>query len=377
MKKIGILTYHFSENYGALFQAYALRCWFIKNGYEVSFINYQPEYLEGGGTLDWTRPVSIKNLKIIFLKYSKLKRKCLGNKILEDGFQYFMKEELGVTGVKYLKPTDFPELNFDGLVCGSDQIWNPSSQYGLDPVYFLSFNQKSNPLKIAYAPSFGKDDFDMAYSSEIISYLKGLDFISVREPSGAEIVNRLIENKPDVVPDPTVLINQCDYEEIMSDYAIDNNDYVFSYCLRSNNGLSEAASYIKNKEGWGVYSPYNLHRRWPEIGETVFPSPRQWLWLLYNSKFVLTNSFHGVMLSILLNKPFVACGLPGSKQSLNTRVLELLKNYGLEDRFLASYEVNQFTSIYNADIDWDKVNTCVTDSRSSGEMYLNNALLKV
>lgn len=120
--------------------------------------------------------------------------------------------------------------------------------------------------------------------------------------------------KPTLVPDPTVLVS--DYYKVMNPYTINSKDYIFCYYLRSRETIGDITEYLANKESLKIYSPHNPHRRWKEIGTTVYPGPREWLYLLNNSKFVITNSFHGTMLSILLNKPFIVVGI-GSGEKVN------------------------------------------------------------
>ena len=94
--KIGILTYHFSDNYGALFQAYALRHWLKSQGGEAEFINYHPDYVEQGGEFNYKKPLTKENLKIIYLKMTQIKEMLFGNKQQKENFNLFRKDVLGV-----------------------------------------------------------------------------------------------------------------------------------------------------------------------------------------------------------------------------------------------------------------------------------------
>lgn len=375
--KIGILTFHFSNNYGALFQAYGLRNYLKELGHDVEFINYQPEYLEEGGEIKLSNLISKATLKIIYLKLVKIKEKYFGNKQKEKYFKDFKKEFLGIDETKVYKTKKELEnanLYFDLLITGSDQVWNPSEQYGIDPVYFLDFKTSNlNIRKISYAPSFGKDNIDKKYKDEIGKLISKLDNISIRETSGQSIIENLISKKPTLVPDPTILVS--DYKKVMNKYDVEENDYIFCYYLRSRENIGEIAEYISQKDDLQVYSPHNPHRRWKEIGQTVYPGPREWLYLLFNSKFVITNSFHGTMLSILLNKPFIVVGIgSGEKSKYNERAMNILKQCGLEDRFITKFDSKKIDKLKKENIHWDNVNKKMKNLKDSAINYLKKAL---
>lgn len=373
--KVGILTYHFSNNYGALFQAYGLRSWLLEKGIEAEFINYHPEHVESGGKLSMSNLFSKAGLVIIFLKLISLREKYFGNKHYKEGFSEFKRDFLGVKGKEFKTFNDLNEaaLDYDALICGSDQIWNPSEQFGVDPVYFLDFKTKSsNTRKISYAPSFGKSAIDEKFSSEIAELISKLDGVSVREVSGVEIVEQLTGKKPTLVPDPTTLVT--DYAKIMREYKVKEDNYVFCYYLRSRENIGETAEYIASKLNAALYSPHNPHRRWKEVGETVYPGPREWLYLLNSSKFVVTNSFHGTILSILLNKPFVVVGIGGARAKYNERASNILKLCGLENRLVDEFNQDYIDELMAEEIDWDMVNKNMKQLKQNGEDFLISSL---
>lgn len=372
--KIGILTYHFSNNYGALFQAYGLRNWFLEQGVDAEFVNYHPEHVESGGKVTPSNIFSIATVKIVFLKIINIKEIIFGNKEQKDGFLEFKKDILGVNSIEYktLEELNDANLDYDILVCGSDQIWNPSEQYGVDPVYFLDFNtKKSNTLKISYAPSFGKDTLAENFKEEIKNLILKLDAVSVREKSGVDIVKNLLDIDVSLVPDPTVLVSN--YSKIMKSYEMPENNFVFCYYLRSRINIGETAEYIASKNNYALYSPHNPHRRWKEVGTTIYPSPSQWLYLLNQSKFVVTNSFHGTMLSILLNKPFVVVGIGGDRAKYNERAINILKQCGLENRFVQEFDKEDIDKLMQEDINWNEVNIKVIELKNNGVNFLKKA----
>lgn len=376
--KIGILTYHFSDNYGALLQAYALRQWFSEQGHEVEFINYQPDYVEEGGALNFSKPVSKDNLKILFLKLISLKERYLGNKELKQGFEEFRVDKLGVHGKRLKTARDLENyvLKYDLLVCGSDQIWKPSEHYGVDPVYYLDFPLMERlPRRISYAPSFGTDELSAEFQDVVGVAISKLDGISVREKTGCDIVEKLIGKRPVCVPDPTLLLTN--YQSIIKTYPTKSSKHVFCYALRSREAIGEIAEGVAGKLGAALYSPHNPHRRWREVGETVHPCPSQWLYLLNSAEYVVTNSFHGTALSILLKKPFIVVGLQGAKSGFNARVKNLLKLVGLESRFVQNIDPNTVDDLMEKTIDWSMVDKKVCGLRQAGVDYLHGELYRV
>lgn len=372
--KIGLLTYHFSDNYGALFQAYALRRWLQERGAEAEFVNYHPPYVEEGGPLDrpWKPSLWRKNATILYMKQAHLRRRYFGDWRQTAAFDQFRAEHLGVRGPRLRQPEDLRPLmaEYDMLVCGSDQIWNPSIQRGLDPVYFLDIPGSNGLHKTAYAPSFGRSTIEPAYRAELERLLCGLDAISVRESSGLEILRSagLPRDRALVVPDPTILLGR--FDSLLSS-GIRSNDSVFCYALRTDEGIREVAEVAARLTGRALYAPRNPHQRWRDIGQGVIPGPREWLDMLARAGMVVSNSFHGVALSVVMNKPFIAVSLPGKRASMNARVQNLLTLAGLTDRIVDTADPARIRELAHTPVDWEQVNARLAAIRATGEAFLD------
>ncbi len=371
--KVGILTFHFSDNYGALFQSYGLKQYLESLGCNVEFVNYHPDYIEAGGRLNLSKLFSMANLKALYLIASGFLNKLISPGDYLAAMERFRVDVLGSSGKEYKEGQDISEAfsKYDLLICGSDQIWNPSVQYGVDPVYFLRCNKSLNVRKISYAPSFGSDALGSEYRSEVAALLRGLDAISVREASGADIVEGLIGNRPVVVPDPTIISGG--FESIMKpmDDVSDNHRYCFLYNLRTNDGVPEACEFLK-KEGMEVLEVHNPHRRWKASGRIVYPTPEQWLYLHKKSEFVITNSFHGVALSIVNKRPFAYLSLKGGRAKMNARAYNLIRSCGLEQRIVS--EDNPIAKVFGTEIDWSEVERRETLLRNTGQEFLKEQL---
>lgn len=375
--KVGLFTYHFSDNYGALYQAYALRKWFLDQGVVAEFINYHPTYVEEGGPLDrpWKPSLWKKNATILYMKQSHKRRSWFGDRKQNASFEAFRREHLGIDGPRRFSATELREdlAPCSMLVCGSDQIWNPSIQRGLDPVYFLDIPGGEHARKVAYAPSFGRTSIETEHFSSLARMLAGLDAVAVRESSGLEIIQAACGTTQDaiVVPDPTILLGQ--FDKLLSDFQ-GHDGSTFCYALRTDELIREVAETTNNVLGGTLVSARSSRQRWRDIGKGVAPGPVEWLEMLARSQTVVSNSFHGIALSIVLNRPFIAVALPGKRQSLNTRVNNLLALTGLEDRMVQTAESQQIKRLATTPIDWTLVNTRLATARGAAADFLLHQL---
>lgn len=378
---VGLLTFHFSDNYGAALQAYALRRWMTEQGHHASFIDYRPAHIEHGGSLCLpTSPAKLKaNLKVVYLAVSSFIHEHFGNKRQKDKFDRFRERFLDVR--PDAAPTDngaslAAARSFDLIVAGSDQIWSPSQHFGFDPNYFLAFAKPFRARKISYAASFGRDRVSSSEAAQLPPLLRNFDAISVREASGVTLVERATGHKPANVPDPTLL--HSDYAEL-TDSAPSGQDgpYVFCYGLRSPDNIRQTADLAAKQLGCPIRSPHNPHRRWLEIGDTVYPDPGEWVSLIRNARFVVTNSFHGTVFSLLFKKPFIVAGLTGDKAPANARALNLLRAVGLESRFAPSFSAQNTQALMAREIDWADVDRRLADLRQAGQDFLSTQLKAV
>lgn len=375
---VGILTFHFSDNYGAALQAYALRRCLTEQGHRASFIDYRPAHIEHGGRLSLpTSPARLKaNLKVVYLALSSFINQHFGHEGQRDKFVRFREQFLGVG--RPGAPTDngaslAAARAFDLIVAGSDQIWSPSQHFGFDPNYFLAFAESFRARKISYAASFGRDQVSPGEAAQLPYLLQHFDAISVREASGVALVEQATGQLPANVPDPTLL--HSDYSALTDRApAPHHGPYVFCYGLRSPDNIRQTADLVSGELGCPVLSPHNPHRRWAEIGHTVYPDPGEWVALLKHAQFVVTNSFHGTVFALLFRKPFIVAGLTGEKASANARALNLLRAVGLEHRFAAAFSAPNVQSLMTSDIDWADVDQRLAALRHTGKAFLHAQL---
>lgn len=349
--KIGILTFHFALNYGAVIQAWALSQYLTGLGHDVRIINYNPAKTKLPW---WIRTIWHKQWQQL---YRTVKFRCFCRK--------YLKETRPIFDVK-----DIEELNLDVIVVGSDQVWNvdffKQKDGRFNPVYFLD-GLSADAKKIAYAASMGEAlPPSYCWREELIQALKAFDARLVRE----DFAKRELQKfgcASEWVIDPTLLVNPDIYDELTSKEA-ERESYLFSYLLTQiDAGLNLCEQYRKlNPCEFRLVTLRSIKNK-----NLVFPSPRQWMSLLRNARFVITDSFHGVALSIAFNVPFAVL-LKQASVGQNTRIIELLERIGLTDRIIDPKSLNE--AVFAKKIDWTFVNEHIREFRMHSRMLLKDDL---
>lgn len=371
MAKIGILTYHFVLNYGAVMQAWALQEYLKKIGHQVELIDYRPEHLEKGG--DFYFPKNMKLLRMNLIKACIKLRSFFHMfsgqiRLKKRKFQDFQNSYLNLSKktIKQLKCVAEDCFDYDIFICGSDQIWNSSSHSGIDSAYFFGFLPE-NSVIVSYAASFGRSFIEDSYKNEVADLLKPFNSISVRESSGVKLVRELTGKEAQCVLDPTLLIG----EEIskLLDLEEPNEDFIFSYALRSKDTVSSTNTYISKKFNLPLISDESLYT------EQYALSPIEWVSHIKRASFVVTNSYHGTLFSLIFKKSFIFVALSGSKSSYNERAISLLNELGLYSRILENFNESLIDSIIISEINWDEVSKILSDKRQYSEEFLRAAII--
>lgn len=369
MAKIGIITYHFVPNYGAAMQAWALQQVLEQLGHEPFFIDYRPSHLTTGGCFRWPSDAWSRraNLVIAYLKVMSLKNALLGDGGKRKQFEDFHASFLNFGPRVYRTAQELrdhpPEA--DAYICGSDQIWNASEQFGLDPAYFLDFGS-DEVRKIAYAASFGRPTIDPRFEDETLDLIKHLGAVSVREESGAKLVREKCHCEAAWVPDPTLLLGG-DYPEAV--LPKEGEDFIFSYTLRSRELVADLESSMSRITGLNLISPSTL-----QASGCQAPGPLEWLGYLKGARYVITNSYHGTLFSIIFKKPFVFVGLSGAKAGFNERASSLLGRLGLRERMVFEANEDGLHDVIKASIDWCEVELLLEKWREEAKEFLVDAI---
>lgn len=318
MKKIGIITLHFYENFGSVLQAYALSEK-IKSLYpdaDISIINYIPE----GSQYTYFTEQKLLN------RYEE-KRKL---------FDIFRHNVLGIPE-KTLTAEDLSELDtFDYLITGSDQIWNPAITH-LDPAYFLDFAD-GKTVKISYAASLAISSSHPQMSDNTFrKFLPEFDFISIREKEHEEYIQSFVNKKVETVVDPALLLTREEYIPIIPQTGLCNEKYILLYFLTHDPNAIDIGNMLAHKYGYKLihyFADLPDHLFYADSDEFSFVGPEGFLWYIDNAELVFTNSFHGTVFSILFETPFYTYTV---KREMLSRIIYLTEMLGLESRRLTGY----------------------------------------
>lgn len=365
--KIGILTYHRAENYGALLQAYATRTFLKGLGYEVDFVDYWPVYHS-----EYYKVFSMASFKRSSLKgkLTKLGRLILvGHKLCQRKriMLHFIHEQLGLPLRPEYEGANEVTKPYDAVIYGSDQIWRKQGLGGVefDDWYFGSDNVQAKK-KIVYAGSMGKiatNAQDDAYVKEQMAHFGQ---ISVREDDLLEYLKGLGVNSVRVC-DPVFLLSRKQWEEISVAPKIKQQHYILFYNLLITKESAAFAKALSVETGLPVYEitkKTSLFSRDTHLISDA--SVGEFLGLVRGADYVVSNSFHGVAFSIILEKQFFAVGM-GEKAN---RVISLLNSVGLSDRYRESAQ--QFIS--SSKIDYSQVKRFLDVVIGESKDYLINAL---
>lgn len=361
MKKIGIITFHRVNNYGALLQAYALKHVLLKQGNMAHILNYECPKLKNDYTLF---PRFEMNLHWVIKQAKHILLFPLENQF-RSHFLKFGNQYLNDTAL--LTPATISQVtaDYDLFIAGSDQVFNPRIT-GFDSNFFLSFSSDKSK-NYSYAASFGLSlenltEKEHAFMKEHLSHFNRL---STRETQGEKIVKTLTNQEATISIDPTLLLTKTDWEEIAVPPKLKEN-YVLLYAMHKDKSLIAFAKQLaKETQCQLIYLSPQLDIRNRVPAKHITPTPQGWLGLFLNASYVVTNSFHGLAFSINLNKNFFLGKLP-SKLSVNSRFDNLLNLTGLQGRLYTNFTNKK----YDSSIDWSLVNAKLDQERRKSLVYL-------
>ena len=362
MKKIGILTFQNADNYGALLQAYALKQVLINQGHVVKILNYCCPKIQAAYRINIQR-----NYPLTFIRKLKICIKLLLFLPLwwyvKTKFSFFRKKHL-IDTPKYYSDTIKQVFGYDLFITGSDQVFNPRLT-GFDSNYFLAFS--SNKTKnVSYAASFGFGLKDLSEKEKLFiqQNLSHLKCLSVREQQGAEIIRLLTGRTSQVNIDPTFLLTKDEWVSLAKLPKV-KKPYVLVYLMNEDSNIISFAKKLAHNNNYELlYISSTLDIKQRLYNRHITPTPQEWLGLFLKAQYIVTNSFHGLVFSIIFNKHFFVGNLPKTWPA-NSRLDNLLGITNLQNRIYTN-----FTQDYNKPIDWSFVNRCVGKERQKALNYL-------
>lgn len=354
MKKVGIITFHASHNYGSMLQAYALQQVILGMGYNCEIINF--------------RSIVQKELyKPIFMKgtvYGRLvgfvieAAYALGILKKYRLFEKFLKEDLILSSKEYttLKDLKNADFSYDYYISGSDQIWNVQA-CDFNYAYFLPFVKSGK--RIAYAPSMGPNlsidkcgDID-----KILKLIRKYDAISVREIDGTKYIENICNKPVATVLDPTLLLYSEKYDKLIDDKPLIKGEYVFIYspwnCNESVYEMAYSLGKKYNKKvviSQGLRNKHEMLKWGRKLNIYAAVGPKEFLNLCKNASIICCDSFHAVVFSILFKKCFfVLDGMNDNRISTLLRITNLQsRSFSFSDDYLTAPLHIDYTNAINA-----------------------------
>lgn len=348
--KIGILTLPLHTNYGGILQAYALQTVLERMGHQVFVFNHGRKYK----LPLWKLPLSYT--KRIIKKY------ILGKKDTRVFAEQYHRKEYAIISQHTQKFIDtyintynlesFKNLrlsDFDAIVVGSDQVWRPKYFTYLFNASienaFLSFARNEKIRRISYAASFGTEDWE--YSAEDTELcgelLRQFDVVTMREESAVILCKEKFGVEASHVIDPTMLLSKEDYIKLF-DVAntLKSSGNLLTYILDGTPEKTDIINKISKEKGLIPFR-VNSKAKSPNasVEERIQPSVESWLRGFYDADFVVTDSFHACVFSIIFSKPFVVIG---NQDRGMTRFESLLKMFGLENCLISSHQ--DYTEVF-------------------------------
>lgn len=365
-KIIGIVSYNIHcnfTNYGSALQSWALSETLKKLGCRSVLVDYCPDCLKDKDPLNpmknmWdtdeeSRRMCELSLPAIRVNYEK--------------FERFYTERFNRTKKVYTKE-NFNEIiddeQLDGFVCGSDTIFCVD-EFGMDDGYYANYDCMKNGHTIAYAASFGDSHFTPETYQILNERLNNFKALGIREKWMIPYIREHSKTPVQKVLDPTLLLTQDDYDKIAVPERLEEQKYLLLYARRYNKKMFDYAERLAAAHGWRIIdislraTNAGKHRMFYEAGVEEFLS------LVKHAEYVVTNSFHGMIVSVHYRRPFVVF----SREQCDIKIDEVLDLFGLSNRKMITGEE------YLSDaINYDEVHKRIEEARESSVLYLKSAL---
>ena len=378
--RIGILTFFSTkDNYGQLFQSYALQKFLQIKGHDAYIIRYiyQPSHSLAKRIVKFLLIYPI--IRAVINYKDRQWRILLTKKNEKRNFETFRERYIRQSIKTYscLKELIQDAPIADCYIAGSDQIWSFLSKDKEYSAYFLAFGSNKT-RRISYAASFGMTHYPEAFKPILKNELKRFSHISVREADGIQICND-VGYKAEQVLDPTFLLNPSIYISLLNPSPVYSGKYAYLYIL---NVLS--SSDIK----WEIISPLLKEisiqpimtissgclqaKELFNVDNYCYATPEEWLTNIYYSELVITTSFHGVAFSLIFHKNFIFFPLKNKFSRGNNRVYDLLNKVGLLEKIIS--DKTDLKRAIEIPIYWQNVENHLNKLREQSEYYLTHAL---
>jgi len=349
--KLGILTYQWANNYGAVIQCDCLARAVVNHNHEAGIINYIPpgnglHWWQGWGLHKGTPSLSLKRLR----------------------FERFRKERLHLTrACRTVQQLRVMASELDGIIVGSDQVWNGHIVTAAELPYFLGFADRERCRLISYAATFGERNQPAHTRNGAGDLLKRFHAISVRDELSAELVRELSGRDADIVVDPTLLGSGLAYQNS----PVTEDSYIAVYFISTVHvGAGRiVVGEVRRSLGLPTITVGQPRTFLNTDDDALSAGPYEWLEYLRRAAFICTDSFHGAALAIQYRKPFIAW--PGIRSG---RVRSLLSKCGIENRLIEAGATAPIEQLVGSPIDYDSVLEQLRPSVKASQLFLERAL---
>lgn len=349
--KAGIVTFQETNNYGAMLQNYALQRALASIGVDSETIDYKSDYIG-------------KPYRLLTLKRKGLMKYLLGvagyiiylprtkrNKMFRRRIKYSEKVNKDSI-VKY-------ENSYDLYITGSDQVWNYDLT-GFDGYYMLEFVKDKSKCN-SYAASLGIAEIDEKYKTGFDKLLGDFHYISVREESAKKAISKVISNEIEVISDPCILLEQKEWDKIT--LKAPNYSYVYVYQLGVSKDVVEIAKKIAQKHNLKIiFTPFPVGSM-AKGKYHISAGCEDVVTYIKNAEYVVTDSFHGTLLSVIYHKRFFTKA-SGTHSAVGNRIVDMLKGYELSNRMISE------NIDIDAEIDYTHVDNIIRQNRENGYQVL-------
>ncbi len=386
MAQIGVLTFSFTkDNYGQVLQYLATQEYLKQKGHKAILI--EPTGWQDRQKSKLERRI-IKLFKILrqltFSKTDTLIPTSTEEKLTDEEKlkRTIFQQWAETTNRKELEHSrhfvDFRENNFNrqsgtyndiltsgykAFCVGSDQTWSSAG-------YHMMLGWVPKKIKrFSIASSVGHRVYTDDEVASFKKYIRRFNFITVREDSGLELCRRCGYKSAKKILDPTFLLNANDYLPYAEKHISSSRPYVFIYLLGGEISISltEIVEFCESK---GYEIKYVESQGRDEHRECIDATVEQWLYIIKESSYVITNSFHGMAFSIIFHKPFLTFPLIGIMEGMNGRITNLAKSLQLEDRIFSG-DIN----ILFSPIDWHETDRLIDDNRKRVDKLIESLRL--
>lgn len=357
MMKVALITLHAIKNYGSVLQTLATQELFKEYGCEVELINYiREDSLDRNLLNTWCGSNPIKKAAMLptLIKWKSV-------------FNNFITEHFTLSEHTYTYPKDFIRypIQADIFCTGSDQVWNTGWNGGIIKALFLNFIP-DNKFRFAYAASFGKKELSPKEVYETKELINKYKFISVREDYAKTMLEKYYDYKGAVhVLDPTLAYDG-DFWRSFAPKSKIKKDYILIYNLNRSKEFDEYALKLSKKTGLPIYFLCRRYDQFTRPGKSILiPDVFEFITLIDNAKFVLTDSFHATAFSLNLNTEPI-CIYPSK---YGGRIESILRMTDSLQRHIKDY--NDF-NVLNRHVDFKSVNMVFSEERKKTREFLKN-----